>query len=79
MKAYMTRSIQAPLSIVSAAAAKPATKTTIASVIPSFEAYAKTIVSIQAKADKAASKAIEVIAQSIQQCTRHGIVGSIVR
>lgn len=79
MKAYMTRSIQAPLSIVSAAAAKPATKTTIKSVIPSFEAYAKTIISIRAKADKAESKASEVIAQSIQQYLDACIVSGLAR
>jgi hypothetical protein len=69
----------AELSIVAAAAAKPATKTTIKSIIPSFEAYAKTIVSIQAKADKASSKASEVIAQSIQQYLDACIVSGLAR
>ena len=93
MKAYMTN-VNALLAtaqniidsgsfgaLVSAAAtaAKPTTATKISAVIPDFNSYAKKIVSVQGKADKAAGNASNVISQSIQKYLDACIVSGLAR
>ena len=67
--------------LVSAAAtaAKPVTATKISAVVPDFNAYAKKIVSVQGKADKAAGNASNVISQSIQKYLDACIVSGLTR
>jgi hypothetical protein len=53
--------------VSAAGAAKPATKTKITAIVPSFDAYASEILDSQCAADSASSVARDVLNQGIQQ------------